>query len=438
MAFNDLSTELVVEILDGVDRSDLKTLSICCRGLYNVTQPMIYNIVKQTGRETVPKIVRSIIRKPYLTEYIKHLDLSILDRGHQVSDVDTSFISETDKTWIQAQLPETVRGGKDYCDKWLQKLLSGKDNWDTLAGLLLTLCSDTLESIVFRGGYKVGSSTTRTIPNILELASRDPGNCLSKLRCVSFMPKHKQKHDIEYPDRSIDMNLLYSALQTPQVSEIHVTEFDSYTERALFQSPSNKFFATKRLTIARSQLDAGFLENFLTRFDSLTHFTFKEESYYNFAGYRYLIQADIRKCLSNSRHSLESLILQADTRWTEIHADTIQPIGALTEFTALKHLEVDAELLLGKEEDEEEEEQELNRQSYGGVINSSERYSTAQCQVFANGLPDSLERLVVRDCDCSILEPVTELLHSAMPPKLKSIEVCVNFLCEWSAVADVA
>jgi hypothetical protein len=87
-----------------------------------------YHTFKQTGKAAVPNILRSILKKPYLAEYIRHLDFSILDRGHHISDIDTSFISETDSAWIRAQLPESVRGGMEYCDKWLHKIIRRKDN----------------------------------------------------------------------------------------------------------------------------------------------------------------------------------------------------------------------------------------------------------------------------------------------------------------------
>jgi hypothetical protein len=73
---------------------------------------------------------------------------------------------------------------------------------------------------------------------------------------------------------------------------------------------------------------------------------------------------------------------------------------------------------------------ELVRPSDVTTVTFMERYSTAQCKNFADGLPDSLEQLIIHDCDRTILVPVSALVNSDMPPRLKNIEVSADPLFE--------
>jgi hypothetical protein len=240
-------------------------------------------------------------------------------------------------------------------------------------------------------------------------------------------PKVMQQTEGCLLDSRIDLELLITAFQIKQILDIEVTGLlflsskhftRTFMSRAFRDSET---FSTQKLSITDSLLEAGFLKNFLPRFDSLTHLTYEENHKHDhrlhlrFCG---LAHANIRDGLSNSRHSLERLVLRAGTGWDTVHCDDPSwPLGSMTEFKNLKFLKVDAELLFGYEVDS----------GHAGLL--PENYSQVQCSTLHGGLPNSLEFLIIHHCDHTIMEPIGQLVHSAaIPERLKNIEVSVNSL----------
>jgi hypothetical protein len=162
MTFENLPNEVVLEIAGQAEHADLLSLSRCSRRLHSLTQQTLYATFKQTDKHAVPNLLRSIIREPYLAAYIKHLDMTLLSRYESfIPDINVSFISKRDEKWIRARLLEKMGRGKELFDTWLYRLMHLGDNWDILAGLLLLLCSDTIESIKMAG--------TQNVTNVFEL-----------------------------------------------------------------------------------------------------------------------------------------------------------------------------------------------------------------------------------------------------------------------------
>jgi hypothetical protein len=408
MATEAISPELILEILNYVDRSDLWSFYTCSRRLYTITQPLIYSTFTQTGQHALPNLLCSIIAKPHLATCIKHLDLSILGRRHNISDIDTSFLSETDLTWIRAQLLN-AGWSKEWVEDWVTRL-SEKDNWDAAAGLLMCLCSKNLESIVLRGGR---NAETQTIRSTLEFAA-DEKNYFPKLRYISLLSKPAKKFGQErIPLQRTSPELLSSASKLTEKEELHIEGLfnnkpNDNIAKALLQSYSP--ITAKKMSFEKCQLDARVLGSFLQRFNALTHFKYEAECYH-ISG-THLVNTDIKTALRNSRHTLTHLSLDPGDEWYDMGpgGDTNDPVlGDMRAFTKLRYLEVDALMLLGPE-----------METPMGPI-GSDYYMRAQCGIFVNGFPESLEMLVIQRCYYAILEPVTQLLKAGVQAKLSNI-----------------
>jgi hypothetical protein len=409
-----LSPELILEILNYVDRSDLMSIYISSRRLYTIAQPLIYSTFTQTGQNALPNLLRSITAKPYLASYIKHLSLSILGRRHNISDVDTSFLSESDRTWIRAQLV-SAGWSKKWVADWVARL-SEKDNWDSVAGLLMCLCSKSLESIVLKGGQNV---ETQTIRSTLEFAV-DEKDYFPKVRSISLLSKPaKQFNEELIPANRTSPELLSSALKLTEIEELHIEGLFSNKPndniaKALLQSTSP--ITAKKLSFTKTQLDARLLESFLLRFTALTHFKYEADCYH-ISGL-HLVNTDIKTALRNSRHTLTHLSLDPGYEWYDMGpgSDPNDPVlGDMRSFTKLKYLEIDCLMLLGDMMDTW-----MVPDPRAPAING-EYYTQAQHRTFANGFSDSLETLVVHRCNDAIIGPIFELLNSRMLAKLREV-----------------
>jgi len=406
MTIEDLSPELILEVLTYLDRSSLWSFYTCSHRFYYITQLPIYSTFTQTGQHALPNLLRSVIAKPYLATFIKHLNLSILGRRHSISDIDTSFLTEIDRNWIRAQLLN-AGWSKEWVQDWFARL-SEKDNWDAAAGLLIYLCSKNLETLILRGGKNV---ETHTIRSTLEFAADEP-SYFPKLRSISLSSKApKYIADQLIPLQRTSAELISSALKLTDIKELHFEGLYSVDEALVLSHPS---LAAKKLSFTKCQVDARLLENFLLRFNSLTHFKYEAECYH-ISGL-HLISTHIKRALQHSRHTLTHLSLDPGDEWYQMGpgSNPNDPVlGDMRSFSALKYLEVDGLMLLG-----EETESPLSPDPRR-PFKTDEYYTTAQCETFAHGFPESFETLVIHRCADSILGPVAELLNSGVPKGLK-------------------
>jgi hypothetical protein len=91
---------------------------------------------------------------------------------------------------------------------------------------------------------------------------------------------------------------------------------------------------------------------------------------------------------------------------------------SLSEFTSLKTLDLDSQMLLGYEEDTREHE--------GSAWHSDEirlRYNEAQGRAAVRALPVCLEHLTLRECTPAIFDFVADLTSGDTPPGLKTVKL---------------
>jgi hypothetical protein len=273
MSFDSLSAEIALEILGLVTRTDLKNLSVCPRRLYNLTQPLLYETFQQTGTEAIPNLIRSIVGKPYLAGYIKHLDFTLLTQHEENIDIDVSFISPEDRAFVRSRLRQSSL--KDFCKTGIyNRIMGSKDNWEALLALLLILCATNLESITFR----CQSYEPKYILDILDLVAHKKQPYFTKLRRVILMPHPKFSQSLE--GNSCFNKLLSHTLRIRHLPELNLKFLFSpclaeFVTDESSQTENQEIFTIKVLSITDSHLTPDFLKNTLSRFDSLTHFNYQ-------------------------------------------------------------------------------------------------------------------------------------------------------------------
>lgn len=406
MSFKDLSAEIALEILSLALRSDLKNLSVCSWRLYNFTQPLLYETFQQTGVEAIPNLIRSIVAKPHLAGYIKHLDLTLLTQNEENRDIDVSFISPEFPEFVRSHLRESSLRDATKTEIF-NRIMSSKDNWESLIAFILILCAANLESIIFRCQVY----EPKYILNILDLAAHKKPAFSTKLRRVTLMP-HPGCVDPLQGDSCLS-TLLSNTLRIRHLPELHLKFLRNpslmrVVMKENFQAGSQDNFAIKVLSITDSHLSPELLRLTLSWFRSLTHFKYRHAR--TARNTSDVVPYMIEKGLYTSQSNLKELVVEESDSDGIVHLGTIYTFEILGHFKNLQILKVQALRLLGPES--------VDRN------NLPPNYTEEQCMAFTTRLPSSLEHLRLSDCRPSIYDPINKLLLSTqLPPNLKTIEV---------------
>ena len=414
MAFERVPNEVAEEICRQVESTkDLDRLSRCSRRHYGLVQPFLYATFTQTGENALPIFLRTIIEKPHLVQYVKNVKLTILGRTFYGSNrgeryrQNLSFLSKEQRAWIRHQLPDKVLG-REFCDSWYAQLSGNyKYYWDPVAGVVLLLCSNSIESIAFQRWHDV--ATEFVVGEVMSLATKQDERrspYFANLRRADLLSRDLQDHEGWFAVQV----LLYRCLEIKPLLEVHVERL-SYEATIPFQGDIS---GCKYLSINSIQLPFFEFREFLERFHSLERFQFQHKETHPISDSYCLVPLDLKKALFHSRHSLEALFIAGPTDgWIErpeVYGYEYKSLGSMAHFEKLGVIDVEIQMLLGYDKYDEN----LNRWIY----------TAEQCSCLANLLPTSLEHLTIRRYSVPIYKALSELFESqSFPPNLTNISV---------------
>lgn len=285
---------------------------------------------------------------------------------------------------------------RELRDLRLYNLMHLGDNWEILAGLLVLLCSDTVESIEIN--YRSNGDV-----DIFELVSSKKGQSLPKLRRVRLTPDLT-----DYPmSARIEPDLLLFPLSLNYLSELELVRLRVWGRDYEAIDSMQETFATRRLSILDSQISPQFLRQFLQKFNSLTHFKYRGEGF--------PIPTKIMDGLSNSIHCLEELVLEDPGYDSGLKMTMLGRAlhKTMVVFPKLRTLVVEGAMLLGHES-------ETSALSVGGQPG----HSIVEDLTCVYALPQALERLRIHNCHRPLLNLIRQLLLSPiLPPRLRKLEV---------------
>ncbi|KAE9374688.1 hypothetical protein N431DRAFT_481849 [Stipitochalara longipes BDJ] len=422
MPLISLPIELLTRILEFVDDAcPLTRVSLACRTLNNVAEPLLYQSFSQRNASSMGLLARVIISRPHLARYIRSFKGSTIRPGVRIPDptregINLRTVSKTYPTHTQFEalrrsLPDSVYG-EEFCTAWYGNLTNWFDNWDAFLGFLLHVCSRSLIHIMF---WTPGIMSPY-LYTVLEQAIKEQNSSVEQAM-LSNLRKVDLKYDSKASKRDcgISIDFIVPFLRLKSVDVVSITGI--HNDVALTSHFSEQHvFAIKDLILTDNRISATSLEKFLGCFTSLKYFEYQHTSMRG-AGARQFRPNIIANGLHRSKHCLESFLL-SQNRQLNLSAITLQagefcePVGSLQEFERLRVINVDACVLLGP------------KQKY--MYDEGLRYSVSQCMAAVATLPATLELLHISKCRIAIFRFLEHLLPKDGPSpssKLRSIHL---------------
>ena len=100
-------------ILEHLDPVDLSSLTLVSRSLYTYTQPFLYRTISwewsTVHRVRILQLLRSILRNPELTLYIKHVDMLSAENRSSHGKWEDLRVNETDWDFVLANYGDVVQ-----------------------------------------------------------------------------------------------------------------------------------------------------------------------------------------------------------------------------------------------------------------------------------------------------------------------------------------
>ncbi|KAK0099953.1 hypothetical protein ONS95_013225 [Cadophora gregata] len=392
MSFLDLSNEILLEIINYLQRTCTAILR-CSRRLHGVAGPVLYSSVHLKYPKSYMRFIRTIVRNPDLTAYVRHFRTV----GHPYgSDFDLSFLTLEDRSWVRNQLPDSIYG-RSTCNKWFKQMffssivswLDVPIYWDAITAFLMTLFAARLATIrIDSCGWN--ADRYRYIEMVLK-STKSPSR-FQHLEEVTLNPI--DNHGTETPVHLI----------IPYMQVLSVTKFRA-SNVSLARVPSKLTFNVRDLTLDRCLLNGHSLRSFLLCFHSLKHIKY----YHTGRDISTLVASDVCRGLANSKDILEDLVLVhipseveawsgndsapsdedgelAASSGADIEVSKPEVVESLQLFTKLKFLQIESIFLLPSKS-----RRHSPQTNFDSLDSCRENDHTA----LVDCLPNSLERLTL-------------------------------------------
>jgi len=382
--FDQLSDELILEVAKQIERrygnTSLAPLALCSRRLNNVVGPLLYRTFTQCLDKpaALPKMLRTVMQKPLLGAEIETISLTDTDyEWLDMSSFLSSFPSRKLQTVMRSLEVSIVKS------KWRTDVEQGV--WDAAASLLLFFLPSLAE-------IELRCDEQDPFPYLDQIARHIACNqrietpighflSLDKLRKVSFARRSDNNYGF------MDIGVILPWCDIPSVHTIRAFRLEGMerigpTPEAWVSSALSKKYHVQSLRLDGSCVYSAALRTFLPSFSSLKQF------YYHYGGADAMpadfLPQRIGEGLAQLHSSLEELVLLG-TECGEDGEEARGPLDSLAEFTKLRCIGTEADVLFGPDLDTER-------------------------QQLPNILPASLEILVIRRCEDDIYHDLRDLL----------------------------
>jgi len=410
---------------------DLANVALCSRHYHTLATPILYSSLP-TWR--VASFLPTILCKPELARYVQHVI------GNYISSLRYDCEPVQD-AWEHERYHDAIRvfwvGIQNLLEKgcvdnslrcrWLETIFDDSGailgwtpdagSWDSVWAILLLLFPNL--SSFYMNEYTEGldpdlhndeemPGKLEFIPFVvaqaakLQLSGMASEYSLSNLRRVKIRmhPNSELVSPISlrplFQLPSIRHVFLPSAIEAGHTVDINNGENDT---------PNTPLSQATHLQMPLADLHSRTLARFLNGFGHLTHLTYMHGDYREYCNHASLggqpfIPATIHASLLHLKSSLQELTLRDDRDdylLTRPEECPVAPLGSLIEFRCLRRLDVTACVLLGRGDCAPEE------------ILPAE-YAASALRLFAEGLPESLERLGLRSCVRHVYAAVEMLL----------------------------
>ena len=385
--FDQLSDELILEIVKQAERdygnTSLAPFALCSRRLNNIASPLLYRSFTQrsTNRAALTALLRTVMQKPILGAEVKKLAVTDIDQ--LLDNIEMSPFSPVNFQHCQI----TIRSLEISIDKfgWMAALKRG--SCDAMVALLLFFLPSLEEfNILSSGGSESFPSYLNQIVRHIAFNQRIK-NPIRQVLALSSLQRFSYNSGFSNTHGETGVILPWCEIPSMRTVRAFMWEEDNQWVSSLDEqvsSPSSGRYHVQNLRMEDSGVDTAVLRILLPCFDSLNKFYYRHGCAngepVNFLPHR------IGEALAHLHDSLEELALLSHEWDTFFEDEEPGPLGSLSEFTKLRCLGTDAEVLFGAPDLEIERPQ------------------------LATILPTSLEILVIRRCEDAIYDDLPELL----------------------------
>ena len=449
MVLDRLPIELQVEVLRHLgSESKLASIALCSRHYYDLALPILYSAFKASPSKT-PAFLRTIIDRPDLALYVKHLTgfEAQSQSGHSCSgcpqeNIDGRLWAAIEKVckdasirnrWFEDLYNRNLWGDYDawvFCLPRCGYCWGPFCNWDAITALLL-LCLPNLTSLVIpwftgRSGHHLLQECVVPvyIPFIFNQAARlqqsgtGSAHSLSKLRWLHI--------EMDTEADLICLDSIYPILGLKSIQYVSCTYDDLIGQTFDFSKDIAPLPHITRLSFHKSDVRSAILDRFLRPFTGLTHFAYVLDT--GGEGENSFIPHIIYNGLKHLKDTLRELILvNLEEEWNQQHAyegedwpndhqpenRPLRPLGPLADFRYLRRFEATAVVLVGRENASDDGLASLRE------IKRNQRVPAS--------LPESLEELVLHACTNEIYGTMYALFEArrlGRLSKLKKITLC--------------
>jgi hypothetical protein len=299
MLFQSLPESVLWEVFGHVAHQEIGNVLLCCRRFYTIALPYQYSVFNQKNEHCI-SLLRRIIEQPHLAAYVKHL------KGSDTIKTNLLSLSQEHLEWIRTQMRYSTYGDDE--DFWSEALSS---NWSAVIAILMVLFRN-LESIDLHL-YKY-NDPIKFIKGVLQ-HPMEPNNDrkppLHNLHQAFLTGGVPDVRDMESHASYLQLRTLEPFLTLSTVSTVRVFNFvDNNLQLFDDDEPTQidlAVFNTKDLSLVRSNMDENSMFAFLSAFHSLRRLQYFHTN--DLGVGHVLCPRRFKESLSNSKHSLEELIL---------------------------------------------------------------------------------------------------------------------------------
>jgi hypothetical protein len=346
MPLTSLPNELLTKILEIVnDDCPLTNISLTCKRLNDVAQPLLYGSFWQQNGHNMGEFARAMIKRPSLAGHVKifggsTIQPSLKFRDTTRGDINLPGVNNGDLTneqlqWMRGSLPDAIHG-QEFCNAWYDELVDSFDNWDAVLAFLLLICSSHLTFLMLRTAI----TNSPYVQAVLEQAIKEQ-HASSHDALLSNLKQVDLEYDTKAGKRGRGMkaSFVLPFFRLKSVVDISITGIQNdLALSSIFQEEHISII--KHLTIIDSQISASSMENILRCFTSLQLFEYQHAPQ-KFDSNTNFIPISIINGLERSKHCLKELhlgkkSLPGYSYETLYPWDEYKPVETLNDFEKLR------------------------------------------------------------------------------------------------------
>jgi hypothetical protein len=406
MALNKLPDELVLRVVYQLESpKDLSNLALCSHHLHAIAIPILYSSFAENEKQFTWVFLCTLWKRPDLARFVKSFTRTSWSVYWSPPDWLDSHRDD-----VKDILEMVFATSEDKSEKnlWLWDFYSG-ENWDAVTAFVLLLLPN-ITTLKLPESPRPSTWVTKALHRACKFQDSNTSSpySLSHLRDVELAADYWARGDV-----FADIVVPFLRLQSLRRFTCAGLWLRQRNIESLRGSTSN----VTHFSLPCSDINSLVLAELLKCLPRLVHLTYCHNSMdtEEEGAARPFIPRAVRDGLMPSRFFLEELVLvNHEEEWEDFAFEVVPlPLGSLAEFEKLRKIDATVYTLVGRE--------------------NSHQYCNVQ---FVESLPQSLEILVLRNCEPDIWSLLHVLLDKRRKGSLGKLRI-VNLVSRTKAFMDL-